>query len=343
MRRNRLYALAVLVTVAVVAGPALAGTVHSHARKHHASAKSGPRGPRGPRGARGPAGATGATGPAGAGTGAFERTIIVSPDAGANPSASGTRLLAALAGAAGEASASSPYLVWIEPGIYDIGTNQLNVPAHVDVQGSGQDVTTVQGEGAATLVAASGTELRDLTAVDDDPTGAAQAIATSGGLRDVTATATGAGAATAALANTPTMPIVNVTASATTSAASSFAQAIETQGAAQIDGGSYTATNNATVGQAVALFAESTSAVRGATLQASGGSVAYPVYVVASDATVTIDGSTLIGTGGFYVAPGNTLDVGASQIPGVVGNGAGTVHCPDDWLPDFATAGTGCS
>ena len=54
MVRNRMYALAVLVTVAAVAGPALAGTVQSHAAKHTSKPeKTGPRGPRGLRGAAG--------------------------------------------------------------------------------------------------------------------------------------------------------------------------------------------------------------------------------------------------------------------------------------------------
>jgi len=83
--------------------------------------------------------------------------------------------------------------------------------------------------------------------------------------------------------------------------------------------------------------------VRDASLQATGGSAAYPADVVGSNATVTIDGSTLIGAGGFFVAPGDTLDVGGSQIPGAIASVSGTAHCPDDWLADYATANADCS
>ena len=341
MRRSRLYALAGMVSAVVVAGPAIAATVHPHPAKGKAGAKAGRRGPRGRRGARGatgPAGVAGAPGRSGAG---FLRTILVSPS---DPTAvaNGGLLAAAVASTTG-AGAGNPELVWIEPGAYDLGTTQLNIPAYVDVQGSGQDVTTIEGEGLLTVAAASNTEIRGLTVADANPAGGAEAIDTSGGLRDVTATASGTTAATAVLANAPTMPILDVTASATTSASFSSARGIDTQNTVSVDGGSYSAFDNASSSQAAALFAETPTAVSDATLQASGGSAAYPVDVVGSAATVRIDGSTLIGPGGFFVAPGDTLDVGGSQIPGVVASVSGTANCPDDWLANYAGASSNCS
>jgi hypothetical protein len=134
-----------------------------------------------------------------------------------------------------------------------------------------------------------------------------------------------------------------VTASATTSASSSFVQAIDAQGAVTIDGGSFTATEGAALGQAAALFAEGPAVVGDATLQASGGANPYPVDVIASNATVTVTGSTLIGGGGFFVSAGDTLGVGASEIPGVPTSGSGTARCPDDWLANFEGASSDCS
>jgi len=341
MHRSRLYALAGMVSAAVVAGPAIAATVHPHPAKGKAGAKAGRRGPRGRRGARGatgPAGVAGAPGRSGAG---FLRTILVSPS---DPTAvaNGGLLAAAVASTTG-AGAGNPELVWIEPGTYDLGTTQLNIPAYVDVQGSGQDVTTIEGEGLLTVAAASNTEIRGLTVADANPAGGAEAIDTSGGLRDVTATASGTTAATAVLANAPTMPILDVTASATTSASFSSARGIDTQNTVSVDGGSYSAFDNASSSQAAALFAETPTAVSDATLQASGGTAAYPVDVVGSAATVRIDASTLIGPGGFFVAPGDTLDVGGSEVPGAIASVSGTAHCPDDWLADYATANADCS
>ncbi len=372
MVRNRMYALAVLITVAAVAGPALAGTVQSHTAKHTSKrGKTGPRGPRGAKGARGERGLAGVTGPAGpagtpggvgtAGAGGagglnglnglngtngssstpLIRTIFVSPSGG-SAAGNGALLAAAVAGISGEGPAN-PYLVSIEPGVYDLGSTQLNLPAHVDLQGSGQDVTTISGEGALTLATAAGSEVRELTVTDADAAGSAEAIDAAGGLRDVTATASGTSAATAVLANAPSTPLVDVTAAATTSSASSFVEAINAQGAVTLAGGSFTATEGATPGQAAALFADGPTAVSDATLQASGGATPYPVDVVASTATVTVDGSTLIGSGGFFVSAGDILGVGGSEVPAVAPSGSGTARCPNDWLPDFATVAADCS
>jgi hypothetical protein len=350
MPRNKTYAIAVVLTVAVVAGPALAQGVGSHAAKHGASAKAGVRGPRGARGPRGlkgaagqagPAGATGAPGTSGSSADAFLRTIVVSPTGG-DSAANGGLLLSALAGTGG-ASAATPYLVWVEPGVYDLGSTPLHIPSHVDLQGSGQDVTTVAGEGPVALVAAAGSELRELTVTDTAGGSSAEAIDTSGGLHDVTATATGGSAATAVLANGPTMPLVNVTATATTGEPGSFVQAIDAQNTAQIDGGTFTAHESAAVGQAVALFAEAGTDVGDATLAATGGATPYAVDVVAANATVTVHGSTLIGTGGFFVSAGDTLGVGGSQIPGVATSGSGTARCPADWLASYVGASSDCS
>ena len=347
MRRNRLYGLAVVVTVAVVSGPAIAATMQSHAAKGRAATRVGPRGPRGLRGrpgAIGPAGATGAAGPAGAAAASATsllRTIVVSPS-GPTPSANGALLAGAVA-AIGGAGAGSPYLVWVEPGAYDLGTAALHIPSYVDLQGSGQDATTITGEGPLALAAAADTELRDLTVTDTNATGSAGAIDTSGGLRDVTASATGTSEATAVLADAPTMAILDVTASAATSAPGSSARGIDTRNTVRIDGGTFSALDNASSSQAAALFAESPTSVSDATLQASGGAAAYPADVVGSGITVRIDGSTLTGAGGFFVAPGDTIDVGGSQIPGVVSSVAGTARCPDDWLASYVTASSNCS
>ena len=157
MRRNRLYALAGVLSAVVVAGPAIAATVHSHAASGKAAAKAGRRGPRGRRGARGATGPAGVAGPAGTTGAAFLRTIVVSP-IDATAVANGALLAAAVAAING-AGASGPELVWIEPGAYDLGTTPLTIPSHVDVEGSGQDVTTIEGEGLLTL--AGGERHRD--------------------------------------------------------------------------------------------------------------------------------------------------------------------------------------
>jgi hypothetical protein len=145
------------------------------------------------------------------------------------------------------------------------------------------------------------------------------------------------------LANGPTLPLVNVTATATTGEPGSFVQAIDAQNTAEIDGGAFTAHEAAGVGQAVALFAEAGTDVGNATLVATGGATPYAVDVVAADATVTVHGSTLIAAGGFFVSAGDTLGVGGSQIPGVATSGSGTARCPADWLANYDGASSDCS
>lgn len=93
------------------------------------------------------------------------RTILVSP--ADSPATSGARLLAAVA-AASDSSAEKPYLIKIEPGIYDLGFSTLQMRSYVDIEGSGQGVTIIRGERQTDDVtglvnAASNTELRQLS------------------------------------------------------------------------------------------------------------------------------------------------------------------------------------
>jgi len=98
----------------------------------------------------------------------YARTVIVA--SGGSPSTNGTSLLTALASIT-TASASNPWLLKLDPGIYDLGTSQLIAKANVDIEGSGRDATTITssaqgngGPGATILVYASTpAEVRDLT------------------------------------------------------------------------------------------------------------------------------------------------------------------------------------
>ncbi len=129
---------------------------------------TGGTGPSGPQGATGTAGAdgqqglagpTGATGPAGA----FVTTTIVSP--GTDAGASGSALLGAATAACAAATSSTPYLLRIEPGIYDVAS-WLTLCPNVDVEGSGEDVTNITSAAPMTVYEASSSpvgEVRFLT------------------------------------------------------------------------------------------------------------------------------------------------------------------------------------
>jgi hypothetical protein len=94
-------------------------------------------------------------------------TIQVIPVSG-SPTASGTALLTALAGIT-DASASKHYVLKLDPAIYNIATTQLVMKPYVDIEGSGQGSTIVQGTGnddgsylTGIIQAASQAELRNL-------------------------------------------------------------------------------------------------------------------------------------------------------------------------------------
>ena len=96
----------------------------------------------------------------------YARTVIVGP-VGSNAD-NGTALLNALAGI--NASADTPHLLKIEPGIYDLGATPLAMKPYVDIEGSGEGVTTITGNTATsnqvstgTILGANNAELRFLT------------------------------------------------------------------------------------------------------------------------------------------------------------------------------------
>ena len=71
-----------------------------------------------------------------------------------------------------DASASNPYLLKIEPGIYDLYEDSLVMKPFVDVEGSGEGVTIILANGNDTLdrgtvVGASNVEIRSLTIESD--------------------------------------------------------------------------------------------------------------------------------------------------------------------------------
>jgi len=69
------------------------------------------------------------------------RTVIVSPVPG-DPVAGGTALLNAVAGIT-DASQSNPWLVKVEPGVFDLDGANLAMKPWVDIEGSGEDMTRI--------------------------------------------------------------------------------------------------------------------------------------------------------------------------------------------------------
>jgi hypothetical protein len=95
----------------------------------------------------------------------YTKTLVVGP--AGSPAQNGAALLNALAGIVG-ASSTNPYLLKIEPGIYDIDDASLQMQPYVDIEGSGENTTiitgNVDGPNSGTINGASNAELRFLTA-----------------------------------------------------------------------------------------------------------------------------------------------------------------------------------
>jgi hypothetical protein len=77
---------------------------------------------------------------AGRGQAPFVRTYIV--DGGSSPTANGNALMIALSNISGN-SATNPWLIKVEPGIFDLGSSGLTLKDYVDIEGSGPGVTTI--------------------------------------------------------------------------------------------------------------------------------------------------------------------------------------------------------
>jgi hypothetical protein len=125
-----------------------------------------------------------------------KRTIVVNVQE--NPSASGAALLDALSDIT-DATKSNPYLIKIEPGIYDIGTKSLVMKQYVTIEGSGGGCTKILGSTTTTGVVcgADNSDITNLTVVSKTSGGeVARAIFNGNAsptIHNVTVFASGAG------------------------------------------------------------------------------------------------------------------------------------------------------
>ncbi|HYO64489.1 MAG TPA: hypothetical protein VEU33_00295, partial [Archangium sp.] len=122
--------------------------------------------------------------------GNFARIRIVPP--GDTPLIGGENLRKALQSIV-KVSAEEPWLLFVEPGVYDLGPQGLQLRPYIHVQGSGQQLTTVRSRAPGpTVVTADHTELRSLTVEHLGGSGEAVALSNPSSLfraRDVVAVA----------------------------------------------------------------------------------------------------------------------------------------------------------
>jgi hypothetical protein len=151
--------------------------------------------------------------------------VVITPNPG-NPTANGTALLNNLADITG--GVNNPYLIKLGPGIYDIGTSSLQMKQYVDVEGSGENTTTITGNidsySSGVVLGANNAEIRFLTVQNIGGGSYAYALFTNGldillepstfKMTHMTASASG-GTHNAGVVNASSSPtMTNVTASA---------------------------------------------------------------------------------------------------------------------------------
>ena len=239
----------------------------------------------------------------------YVKTILVSP--GADNVTNGNNLRTVMA------SATAGTLVKVEPGTYDLVTTTLTMKQGVDLEGSGEGLTTITSQvsdfnfpyTAGTVVITNTSEIRFLTIANtmgnysNHATVYANGVNKTAKLTNVTVTASGtdddtrAGIANYASAS-PT--IQNSTISATGSGANSQNYSIFnfTSSSPTIQNSTIFATGGAyTYG--IGNFTSSSPTIQNSTISASGGTNNHGIYN-ASSATSTILNSKISASGGAY-------------------------------------------
>ena len=301
----------------------------------------------------------------------YTHTIIVHPHP--DLAKAGTALRNAVDGIT-DNSATNPYLVKIEPGVYDLGSLNVAMKQYVDIEGSGELVTTVtsaNSTGSGTIVGADNSELRSVT-VKNNGNGQAVALwadstsprfthvtAISSGniesygvhlsngstvLKDVTARATG-GTTAIGLAN------FNGNTTATNSSFSAADASGLVVGVLTTFGGSVriTSSNLSASGGAIAIGMRSyngSHSLANVTVSASGTGQSYGIYSgqKTSAPSVQVNQSRVSGQTNSVFVLGGPVRLGASQLTGPVATqDLGTIACAASYDGSFSPLGPACS
>lgn len=303
--------------------------------------------------------------------GSYTHTIVVHPDP--NENKAGGELINAMARIT-DNSEDNPYLVKVEPGVYHLAAGSLTLKPYVDVEGSGEGVTTITStvsSGAGTVVGTDHAELRFLTVKNSG--GGQQAVAlfsesTSPRFTHVTAAASGAAENYGIHMSNGSPVLTNVTASAT-GGSQSFAvgnfngtvtvldSAFAASDAAGINVGLMT-----TFGGSVRLVSSSLSGTGGAiaigmrsysgshslqnvSITASGPNESYGMWngQKTSAPSVTVNQSRVSGQTSVF-ALGGSVKIGASQLTGPTALGEiGTIVCAASYNGSFAPLSSNCN
>jgi hypothetical protein len=204
----------------------------------------------------------------------------------------------------GAASAANRYTIKLDAGTYDLGNNELAMQSYVDIEGSGENTTTITSThsnitsnvASATVSGADNAEIRFLTV--ENQGGSTNSIAifnntASPDITNVTANGFGGSSGNIGVRNNDSSPaMTNVTATAS--------------------GGDYA--------YGVLNFNASSPSMTNITANASGGTLSRGMQN--TNASPTIKTSSIGGTTGSIFNTGSTAKIGATMLEGPV-TGAG--------------------
>jgi hypothetical protein len=168
------------------------------------------------------------------------RIITITPGPTDLVTTNGSALIAAVDAAGATASFSNPYLIKLGPGIYDVGSSGVSMAQYVDIEGSGENTTTIQGSvDSATkgvVNGASFAELRLLTVIRYGSGTNAKGIYISGSfpkITSVTVTVDGGSSVTTGIEINGGAPeLTHVKVRSNTTGATSTARGIDINGSA---------------------------------------------------------------------------------------------------------------
>lgn len=273
----------------------------------------GPTGPVGPTGPTGPIGPTGPLGPTGPIGPAQEQVVLVPADG--TDLANGTALLAKIAEVSGLASSSTPYLVVLGPGVFDLGSAKMTIPSDVRVVGHGPVATCLRSTPVdpARIEVGAGSELAGLR-VEIDPS-----------------SYFGGGTALIGLDSGASLDEVEVYLEDPTSSNTHvmIGDPQLTQATGDVHLRNVRCEANSTSGETgcVQFSSNATVRIRNSDLRVTGGLIGTSLR---ASGLVFVDGSTVSGSDGGVELGGASADVrmtGGRLGGGVVTSGSGTAAC----------------
>jgi len=257
-------------------------------------------------------------------TSALTTTVVVSPVG--TQAQNGAALLAVLASLTG--TASTPYVIKLEPGIYDLGASSLAMKSFVDIEGSGEARTkiTAQGSTSPNTAGSSGTvqmlvsntELRFLTVENTGgnffAVGVYMNSAQVSKLTNVTINASGATTSAIGVSNVSSTPnIVNAAVFATASGNATAVGVINNNSPTRMMNVTIQASNGLTATAVQNSFSSSRPILNNVTARASGATGANIAIHNVSGAAPTLMSSLAVASGG-NVAYGISSNTGTALM-----------------------------